>query len=614
MRRLITAICVLVCSITLYSLIVQAQQLDARIEYAAVFPDYSLLIHVSVPQGIESAEIVVDEARFDLQISAISQVRWLVLDASDAMLNLQPAAQTAAHHFLSDTRDTATGIIIYNSALAVLQPTDDVGELQRFLSNYAATANEPGCLWDALAAINEFERDIEQAQRILVVTSGLSSQDDCERSRPTSLDTPVDMVMISDMPDQPLQQFSTQTRGSLLLANLRTVDRQLQEIAAFWSLPVFALSGTLDELRTEETSLILTLIDGTTINLPIVLNAAPFPEGLATATPTVTATATEVLATLPPVPTTTPSPTITPTSTVTPSPTATFTPSATFTATPTSTFTSTPTETATVTYTHTATATFTPTATATATDTATATSTSTPTPTPTDEPTEVIVVIVPTLTPQPTPSPTPVPDTITAVINSIRTVDPLIWSGIALLGIGTALAVFIITRPHGTVVQPVQRTTSFYENLDTQVGNRATIISPTRVEDEDVVVTAALAEEQLRKMAEEAPEATEGVVGWLHLPTPQPQYFELRTEGAVIGRSKESQIVIKGDLFVSRQHARLRIENEDVYIENMSARNPVLVNNVPVTGARRLSMYDVIQLSPSTQLVFIARAKADSHE
>lgn len=614
MRRLIIASCVLVGIITLYNLVAQAQQNDARIEFAAVFPDNSFLIHVSVPEAVQTAELVVGQAPLDLEATAISQVRWLLLDGSDGMLNLQPAVQTAIEHLLDDSSDSATGIVVYNSTLAVLPPTNDVDALQQFLSTHTATANEPACLWDALSAVKEFEREMDQGQRVLVVTSGLSSQDDCTQRRAPDTNFPVDIIVIAEPVDEALQRFSTLAGGNLLTANLRTLDRQVQEITAIWAHPIFMLMGTLDEPFVDEATLNLTLSNDETVSLPLVFAAASFPEGLETATPTVTATATEVLATLPPVPTNTPSPTITQTSSVTPSRTPTNTATATFTATPTETFTSTPTITPTATATDTATATFTATATYTWTPTPTETFTSTPTPTPTDEPTEVAIVIVPTSPPEPTPSPTPIPDAFTSIVNSISGVNPLLLGGIALVVIGVGMVV-LITRPRGVVAQPRQRTTSFYENLDTQIGNRATFVaSPPKIEDEETLVTAALPDEQLRVMSEELPEPAEGVIAWVRLNTAVPQYFELRAEGATIGRSKECQINIKGDLFVSRQHAHLRVDEGKVYIEKTSARNPVLVNNVPVVDPHLLRSYDVIQLSPSTQLIFIATQRRQSHD
>jgi pSer/pThr/pTyr-binding forkhead associated (FHA) protein len=100
----------------------------------------------------------------------------------------------------------------------------------------------------------------------------------------------------------------------------------------------------------------------------------------------------------------------------------------------------------------------------------------------------------------------------------------------------------------------------------------------------------------------------------MRLNSPTPQYFELRSEGALIGRGKDCQMLIKGDLFVSRQHARFQVIGGIVLIEKISARNPVLVNNIPITDPQPLKSYDVIQLSPTTQLTFIANPKAANHD
>lgn len=608
MRRLIIALCVLLWVIVFYTYVVQAQQAAARIEYAAVYPDNSLLIHVSVPLSITEAAIVADSSRQDLQVTDItaSQVRWLLVDGGEGMLNFQPAAQTAATEIVNATpRDIPLGLIIYGSELTIYPPTSNRDTLNTALSTYAATANTSGCLWDALAAVSNSEHSISEANRVLLITAGLASQRACQQSEAPAIDFPVDVVAFADNVDSTFQEFINNRQGHLEMANVRTFSSRVQDVISFWSNPLFMLRGELDTGATGEVSLVMTLSDETTVTLPLMPAASPFPAELITPTATATLTPTEVLATLPPAATNT----ALPTSTATDTPTAT----ATFTWTPTATASDTPTATASETYTPSATFTNTPTPTFTETATWTPTATATHTPTPTDEPTVAVVVIVPTPTPTATVIPTP-PDTLTALADSIARIDPLILGGIALVVIGAGLAIAFITRPRRLVAQPVTRATSFYENLDTQIGSRSLTMVSAAKDDDDIVVTAAIAEEQLQKMIDESFQSAIDIVAWLRLNTPVPQYFEVHPEGAVIGRSKECQIVIKGDLFVSRQHARLRVENRDVFIEKLSTRNPVLVNRVSITDAQKLNSYDVIQLSQTTQLIFIANTKAESHD
>jgi hypothetical protein len=591
-RRLIIVVGALLSIIVIYTFVVQAQQVDSRIEFAAVFPDNSLLIHVTVPQAIESAALTIAQTQIDLQTTDISasQVRWLLLDGSDAMLNLQPAVQTAALNLFNGAPNFSTGVIVYNANTETHRlPTDQAHEVEQFISTYAATANENGCLWDALTMVNAYPRTFDQVPRVLVITSGLSSQAGCVQQSPPTLNFTVDIIVLADTVDNTLQEFSTQSNGTLLTANLRTLNRQVQNIADLWSSSIFMLRGRLDEPPSGEATLSLTLANDTSVELPISFESSLYPVGLVTVTPTPTEIPTEV----PPTETLTPTDTASPTNT----PTNTSTPTSTYTPTPTFTATDTPTSTAT----ETPTATLTETPTSTTTETPTLTPTETPTPSPT---------FTPTATPTPIPEP---PDTFTSMVETVRTGGPILWGGIALFAFGVFAAVRM-TSSRRRVAQSFTRTTSFYENLDTQLNNRATLINTARNEDEEIVVTAALPDEQLQKMTEDLPEAVEGVIAWLRLNTVVPQYFELRAEGALIGRSKDCDMIIKGDLFVSRQHARLQVIEGAVFVEKISARNPVLVNKVAITDPQPLHSYDVIQLSPTTQLTFIANPKAAAHD
>lgn len=613
MRRLIIGTCILVWTVVLYSLAVRAQQTVARLEFTALFPDNSVLIHVSVPQAIRAAELVVGNQRVVLQPSEspLSEVRWLLIDGGGAMLNLQPSVYAALDPILENVPTNAqTGAIIYRSIADPLPPTENSANVRDFLAAYTATANEDACLWDALASLETFEHELDQARRVLVVTAGLFSQTGCDYQQPPSnIPFPVDVIVLADHPSQALHELAEASGGYIFTANLRTFAHRMQEIVNVWSSSVYALRGTLERASSEAITLGLTLEDGSTIRLPIVLSDTPFPEELITPTLTPTLTPTEVLATLPPLPTETPLPTATATHTLTPTFTPSATPTATFTQTPTLTATST--STATLTFTPTATYTPTATLTSTPTDTPTYTPTATATPTPTATPTATA-----TLTPTPTPTATPTPDLVTSVISAARTIDPLIWGGIVIVLVSTGL-MFVLLRPRRrTAPSTSARTTSFYESLDTEIGERQTPnAGATKMEDEEALVTAVIPDEQLNKMIDETAASPSDVIAWLRLSTVVPQYFELRAGGAVIGRSKECQILIKGDLFVSRQHARLIVDSEGIVsIERLSARNPVLVNNVPISEPRRLQSFDVIRLSPTTQLIFIANPRAGRHD
>jgi len=62
-----------------------------------------------------------------------------------------------------------------------------------------------------------------------------------------------------------------------------------------------------------------------------------------------------------------------------------------------------------------------------------------------------------------------------------------------------------------------------------------------------------------------------------------------------IGRHSENDIVVD-DTTVSRFHAKLIIKNKTCYIENISGRNGVFINGVPITSIRKLDELDVVRL------------------
>jgi pSer/pThr/pTyr-binding forkhead associated (FHA) protein len=57
------------------------------------------------------------------------------------------------------------------------------------------------------------------------------------------------------------------------------------------------------------------------------------------------------------------------------------------------------------------------------------------------------------------------------------------------------------------------------------------------------------------------------------------QRFAFSKHKITIGRSPENDIILVNDPLISRQHAYIEINNNDVEIINLSVKNPILVNN-----------------------------------
>ena len=80
------------------------------------------------------------------------------------------------------------------------------------------------------------------------------------------------------------------------------------------------------------------------------------------------------------------------------------------------------------------------------------------------------------------------------------------------------------------------------------------------------------------------------------------QEFDLPRGATLIGRSSECQVTIE-DPLVSRQHARIVIEGEDVLLEDLGSRNGVKLNGAPIKKPTPLKDGDRLRIG-TQELVF----------
>ncbi|MEO1166695.1 MAG: FHA domain-containing protein [Chloroflexota bacterium] len=89
----------------------------------------------------------------------------------------------------------------------------------------------------------------------------------------------------------------------------------------------------------------------------------------------------------------------------------------------------------------------------------------------------------------------------------------------------------------------------------------------------------------------------------------------LTMRGAVIGRSQECDIQITDDRAISRKHARLDVQaDRQVTISRLSATNKVVVGGVQVGNKHVLKPNDVIHLTDTTRMVFIAKESEEAQD
>lgn len=72
--------------------------------------------------------------------------------------------------------------------------------------------------------------------------------------------------------------------------------------------------------------------------------------------------------------------------------------------------------------------------------------------------------------------------------------------------------------------------------------------------------------------------------------------FEIPEEGCIVGRENAMSDYLSSKLFVSRQHASFKIEEDKLYIENISKTNFTYVNNVKIAEKTELKVGDEIGL------------------
>jgi hypothetical protein len=92
------------------------------------------------------------------------------------------------------------------------------------------------------------------------------------------------------------------------------------------------------------------------------------------------------------------------------------------------------------------------------------------------------------------------------------------------------------------------------------------------------------------------------------------QEIDLRTGVTTLGRSEECEVTIE-DPLVSRRHAQIAVDGDEVKLIDLGSRNGVRVNGRPVSGSQVLEDGDRVRIG-TQDLVFtrvVPRAAAQSH-
>jgi pSer/pThr/pTyr-binding forkhead associated (FHA) protein len=241
-----------------------AQDVQARVEFAAVRNETDIIVHVSLPRGqtIESANLNIDGGSLELlaEPTTLPADQWFVLDAGESSINIAPTIQAGVQRFMEGTPDdTRTGLILFAETTQLFQPSSNEREVDLWLGDYSARVNEPGCISTALDQLAAQERPFDRARRVLIIAGSLSRQTQCGDTGVVDVNAPVDIVIASDAEEDFYQEVAEASGGTLYRANIRNLDARVNEVKTLWSQPIYRLNGTRTTQDLSEATLSLTL-------------------------------------------------------------------------------------------------------------------------------------------------------------------------------------------------------------------------------------------------------------------------------------------------------------------------------------------------------------------
>ncbi len=592
---------------------------DARVEWAGRLPDGRAQVQISLPRGetVADAALEINGESIPLETAddSLPQTWWVLLDASGGVLNTAPAIQNAVERFRQTLpADAALNLLLYAEDVTGYGADFPERSVEDGLEEYAALANQPGCVSDALRVVAEAERDPDAVRRVLLVGGSYSRQGLCDEEGYVDLAAPVDVVVVSPQVDDFYLDLVERSGGSLERAILQNIQPRLDEVAAAWANPVIRLRSEANALGEEpgEGQLTITFSSGATLQTEVALRTVePSPEMLATfaaLTPSPTATFT---------PSSTPSETPTPTDTLTPTVTRTSTPTATNI--PTDTATPTPSQTHTATATPSDTPTNTPTETTTATETASPTATETPTTTATatDAGPAVGLLATPggTLA-DGTPAPL-ISNEAIIILGGILAIAMVIGTLLVILGRNASASSQtgtppILQRAEDERTEPIpEEVIRRYQN-DFYDLHRTRPIEPLEGEGEQPADGEDQRDTLIQQMdgqtehteivsMDELMASTQPVTAYLYDEAREASY-EIRRPETLLGRLERCDITIKGDPQLSREHVRFVIDEEERIWMHILTRNPVAVNGTAITERVLLHVGDELQLTTRTKM------------
>jgi hypothetical protein len=293
------------------ALITAQTDTDIRVEWAAQYADGTVVVHISTPRGTEvnSAQIRTEDANVNLSASPVTveSVYWLILDASEGMVNTGSAVQNSLTNLVRSFAGEKFGVITYGNLVTPPQASNNFSVIEEALENYDPQDNPTGCVYDALAALAEMPHIAREAWRVLVISSSMTSQAECENRRLENFGVPVDVLAIGSQDTTELRSLAAETGGEFRSSTIYQIQSSWNAIDSQWSRPIYRLSSRSGVHPNREGDLVLQLSDSeqATLNIELLLIDDILPDGSEYIPPT------SIPPTNTPVPTETPIPTAT---------------------------------------------------------------------------------------------------------------------------------------------------------------------------------------------------------------------------------------------------------------------------------------------------------------
>ncbi len=207
--------------------------------------------------------------------------QWFVLDRGIPPSVFEDTFRDALARLAEPVEGERTsGIIWYGTIAQVMGPVAAADEFASLLDKYWTLPAETSCLTVALQALRTLNTANtsapERAARRVVLITGAerSLSPDCTPSLDliAGLGTPVDLIVIDGEIDDVYRDLVEGTGGQLLRAESTSAVARLNELGTAWQRPIFALTGSAQELPTTgQGEVTVTLSRGATVTLPVIV-------------------------------------------------------------------------------------------------------------------------------------------------------------------------------------------------------------------------------------------------------------------------------------------------------------------------------------------------------